>query len=154
MMHQYQPKESTDRILWDRMKDDQKRLLNWAMQHQNDVTDGVKANAFHILYNYYMGGWCGLPQDQTIAKEYLRKSAALGHARAIYDFTRDVLGSSGVEEAKKYIVQAMQQGKLDDVTFNFNNHNQTSMKQEIQGLLHVIEATEKMCTSPRCRYTL
>ncbi len=99
-----------------------------------------------------MRGWCGLPQDSTLAKEYLKKSAELGHAQAIYDFTRDVLRTPEVELAKQYINQALQQHKLDDIKFDFDlyGYKQGSMKHALEYLLQVIESTSALPPIPGC----
>ena len=147
MLHKYQSlQESSDRMLWDRIENDKKRLLKWAKEKKTSCIDGEKANALHVLYNYYMGGWCGLPINIEIAKKCLKESAELGHAKAIYDFTRDALGTPEIQQAKIYICQALEQDKLSDTRFDFefNNYKQGSMKQELEGLLNLIEATNSM----------
>ncbi len=139
MYNQYQ--RSADRMLWDRLDADKRRLLRWAQENQTSCIDGERANALHVLYNYYMCGWCGLPQDPVFAKKCLKVSANLGLAKAIYDFTRDVLCTSEMIQAKQYILQALKQNKLDDTSFDFsfNHYKQASMKQELESLLQTIE---------------
>lgn len=142
MLHQYKTSQiSADRVLWDRLDDDKRRLLRWAEEKKTSHIDGERANALHILYNYHMCGWCGLPQDPEFAKKCLKESANLGHAKAIYDFTRDVLCTAEMQQAKQYIHQAIESNKLDDASFDFsfNHYKQASMKQELKMLLQSIE---------------
>ena len=121
MYNQYQ--KSADRILWDRLDADKRKLLRWAQENQTSDIDGKKANALYILYNYHMCGWCGLPQDPVFSKKCLKESANLGLGKAIYDFTRDVLCTSEMIQAKQYIHQALKHNKLDDPSFDFSFNN-------------------------------
>jgi hypothetical protein len=142
MLHQYKTSQvSADRILWDRLDDDKRKLLRWAEENKTSHIDGERANALHVLYNYYMCGWCGLPQDPVFSKKCLKEAANLGHAKAIYDFTRDVLCTPEMEQAKQYIHQALEHNKLDDTSFDFsfNHYKQASMKQELKDLLQSID---------------
>lgn len=142
MLHQYKELQaSADRVLWDRLDSDKRRLLRWAEEKKTSHIDGERANALHVLYNYHMCGWCGLSQDPEFAKKCLKEAANLGHAKAIYDFTRDVLCTSEMEQAKQYIHQALKHNKLDDSSFDFsfNNYKQAAMKQALKELLQAIE---------------
>lgn len=123
-----------------RLFDEQQRRLSWAMENKNNDNYGIKANALYILHAYYLGGWCGIAQDRVFAKKCLQEAAELGHGKAICDFTRDVLFTSEIEQAKQYICQALLQNKLNDINFDYNSYKQESMKEEIESLLGVIES--------------
>ena len=150
MLYQYEKSQRAaglaDRKLWDRLEEDKIILLRWAKEKQASCIDGERANALYILYNYYSCGWCGLPQNPIFAKKCLKESARLGLAKAIYAFTRDVLCTAEVEQAKEYINQALQQNKLSDNRFDFslNNYKQASMRLELEGLLGTIETTKAL----------
>ena len=148
MLHQYQSQKSAGRELWDNLQEDRRELLSWAKEKQGSCIDGEKASSLYIFSLYYQRGWYGVPQDQVLAKKYLKRSAALGHGQAIYDFTRDVLGSHEVEQAKKYIHQALQQNKLNDTNFDLNRYKQRLMKQELENLLTTIESLSALPSPP------
>ncbi len=137
-----------DRMLWDRIQSDKFSLLKWAQENKDNDREGIKANVMHILYNFHMGGWCGVPRDHQIATLYLEEAAKLGHSQATYDFARDAMRDRP-QDAERYIDTALT--KIDDSSFDSINHKQSSMKNELEGLKKVIEVIRNM---PRARLTI
>jgi hypothetical protein len=70
-----------------------------------------------------------VPRNPAIAKECLKESAALGCANAIYDFTRDALGTREIPQARKIIRDALQRDKLFDGRFGKKSRQTT--RQEL-----------------------
>ena len=150
MLHQYEQLRfgSASARLRDRMEQDRRESLKWAKENQNSCITGKKANAFYIFYTHYSQGYGGLPRDHVLARKYLKESAALGHGQAIYDFTMQILFSPEEEQAKQYINQALQQNKLNDSSFDFNDYKQHHMKGKLEGTLSTLENLSSLPALP------
>ncbi len=137
---------SANKVMWDRAQQDSISLLRWAEANKDNESEGARANALHILYNYHMGGWCGASRDRDFANYCLEEAAKLGHTQAAYDFAREFMRDRS-DDTEKYVQKAL--SKIDDSSFDFYTHKQKFMENELQGLLGVI-AYMKKAPRPRC----
>lgn len=138
---------SVDRLLWERNRQDiAQRFENAHAIIQNPNSgDGIKANAFYVLFEYYQYGYGGVTENRALASKCLRKAAQLGHAQACYEFVRRY-GQMEPQNCKLYIETTLK--NINDSTFDSVVHKQKSMESEINALNSIYNPPMPVSNSP------
>jgi hypothetical protein len=120
---------------WDKILDADRerkglRRLSWAWSNHESADIGLRANALHVLCDFYNYGW-NVAENENIAFDHLEQSAKLGHAKSCYDMARRALDKEcDIEKAREFIRMGL--ACIDDTSFDCKQENYVQAEHKIK----------------------